>query len=483
MKRISIILTALALGAMCACGGQEKAEPEASIYVSEVSTSEVSVSSVVSVSESEKAQEEPKELHLLNRPYNKVTDWVYNIDVPDGLYFSEFKEYEGCMGGFLLLPYKYEVLVDQEFGPLSWRSAGFFGRVPVEITEIVFENGVPSEDSILPLENHSEDVTVGVLESSGEKGKWHAIIRHENHDLYTLSALGELEDSGTDMSEVQTNSDYWAFYFVKEGADVYYYLTLTSRLFSLQAAKEVAKSVTIIEDAPETAYVEPGPAPFEERLMVAPKREEVQPEIAAVLYDGAPLTVVEATEWDEEGNKVAFYSREYTMAEFDYFWPAETNIEEGGYLPQEIYWKGYTIVDIDQDGQNELVYYYSIDEAPTGVGDFLVFSVVDGEVYAYLIIDRDCFPIMDDGTMSAAFGASDGIDWIIKDFRKDGYNMAVLAHLSSEMGDTAYYVGDKKVSFEEYRKYLNEERSNRGALWTAVEEEDSWLNYYSRGEH
>ncbi len=469
MKRISIILTVLALSTMCACGRQEKAEPEASISVSEVS-----VSSVVSVSESEISQEEPEELHLLNLPSNEVTDWVSDIDVPDGLYFSEFKEHEGCFGGFLLLPYKYEVLVDQEFGPLSWRSAGFFGRVPVEITDIAFENGVPSEDSILPLENHSTDVTVGVMESPGEKGKWHAIIRHENHDLYTLSALGELEDSGTDMSEVQTNSDYWAFYFVKEGADVYYYLTLTSRLFSLQAAKEVAKSVTIIEDAPETAYVEPGPVPFEERLMVAPKREEVQPEIAAVLYDEAPFTVIQHGFVDDD--PIVFFSREYTMPEYN--WLCLYRDEDADpFESAEVYWKGYTIIDLDGNGKEELV--YCVESEGELEGYFIVFAVVNDDVCAYTFKSREIGTLRTDSTMEAILGASDGFYYRITDFKKDRFDIDILISLSWGK----YYIGDKEVSWEEWCEFRDKIISSRGALWTAVDEYDSWLNYYSRGEH
>ena len=61
MKRISIILTVLALGAMCACGGPEKAEPEASI-----SDTSITASATVDVSDEASSiaskNEEPEEV-------------------------------------------------------------------------------------------------------------------------------------------------------------------------------------------------------------------------------------------------------------------------------------------------------------------------------------------------------------------------------------------------------------------------------------
>ena len=51
----------------------------------------------------------------------------------------------------------------------------------------------------------------------------------ENHDLYTASQLSEMKDEGIDLTGKELTSDYWSFWFVKEGEDTYYLLTLSAK--------------------------------------------------------------------------------------------------------------------------------------------------------------------------------------------------------------------------------------------------------------
>ena len=228
------------------------------------------------------------------------------------------------------------------------------------------------------------------------------------------------------------------------------------------------------------------PESYENRLMVAPPRDEVRSEIAAVIYDDEPFTVIQYAETenpdDPDDIYMAFYSKKFVMSEYDFFplnlvdmW---SNIAEGNYESADIYWKGYSTIDLDLDGVEELVYYFSLKEDIEGY--FLIFTVIDSEVYSYILGLREMGTLKDDGTMEHSEGASWSDIWVIDKFRKDGYDQKILARLRWEDGEDAFYVGDNKVTWEEYRKFCDEERSPKGVLWTATEADDAWLNYYSR---
>ncbi len=228
------------------------------------------------------------------------------------------------------------------------------------------------------------------------------------------------------------------------------------------------------------------PESYESRLLVAPPRDTVQPEIAAVIYDDEPFTVIEyaGTENPDDPDDIymAFYSKEYVMSEYDFFpinlddmW---SNIAEGSYRHEDVYWKGYSTIDLDLDGAEELVYYYSIKD--NMVGYYLIFTVIDGEVYSYILNKREMGTLKNDGTMEHIDGAMWCNIWVVDRFRKDGYDIKVLAKMRWEDGEDAFYVGDEKVTWEEFRKFCDEDRSPKGVLWTTTEADDAWLNYYSR---
>ncbi len=223
------------------------------------------------------------------------------------------------------------------------------------------------------------------------------------------------------------------------------------------------------------------PQKFEDRLLVAPEREQVPKEIAAVIYDGASFTAVDHMYVSEE--EVSFYKREFTMPEYDYISYSDDALAAGKYRHTDVYWNGYTIIDLDKDGSDELVYCVSSDFHSDEY--YMIFSVVDGSVYAYNIGFREFGTLMTDGTMDSESGASWCDIYEITDFTKDGYKTRILAKMRDdyENGDEnyhSYYVRDKKVSYEEYQRYINEERSTKGVIWIATERVDDWLNYYSR---
>ena len=56
-----------------------------------------------------------------------------------------------------------------------------------------------------------------------------------------------LKEQGVDTSKLDLVGDYWYFWFVKEGADNYYVLSLSKKEFSKEEAVNIAKTVIIKE--------------------------------------------------------------------------------------------------------------------------------------------------------------------------------------------------------------------------------------------
>lgn len=84
--------------------------------------------------------------------------------------------------------------------------------------------------------------TIGLERSNTQ---WSAIMLKENHDLYTASQVAEMENKGVDLTGKDLTSDYWTFWFVKEGEDTYYVLILSAREFSEKEATDIASGVAI----------------------------------------------------------------------------------------------------------------------------------------------------------------------------------------------------------------------------------------------
>ena len=212
---------------------------------------------------------------------------------------------------------------------------------------------------------------------------------------------------------------------------------------------------------------------FRRRLLVVPKRSEVRPEIGKVIYDDRSFTVLDH---EEDG----FHGKKFKMKDYDFDWSAlepDSNLTNGDYIPQDIYWKGYTTLDLDGDGAEELVYFVEGDALE---GYYLIFTVIHGEVYSYIITFRDMGTLKTDGTMKSTQGASWGEVYVIDSFQKDGYKKKILAYLCDEDNETAYYVGNEKVSWEEFDRFLKEDRSPIGVWWTTTKKDDDWMNYYAR---
>ena len=170
----------------------------------------------------------------------KVEDWL-DIKLPEGYTLGSYQGDLGYGGAALILPQVYvaEGKKEDSFAPAEWLYAGVVGRIPGAMDCFSFKNGKLQKE-VFPQENHSSVEKVTRLDDLD----WPAILlEHYNHDIYTGGQLAELMEQGIEPTE--TTSDYWHFFFVKEGEDVEYYLALTSKEFTREEAIAIARTVKI----------------------------------------------------------------------------------------------------------------------------------------------------------------------------------------------------------------------------------------------
>ncbi len=176
------------------------------------------------------------------------TDYNFtaNIDLPQGYSLSPFYQYGGYGGCFYIEPLSYELNQVEEGTPFEWFYSGMIGKAPANITNITYKNGIP-ELSGVRIENHTTANYLEVIGLERSNNQWPAIMLEESHDLYTQAEIETMKEQGVDTSKLDLVGDYWYFWFVKEGADNYYVLSLSKKEFSKEEAINIAKTVIIKE--------------------------------------------------------------------------------------------------------------------------------------------------------------------------------------------------------------------------------------------
>lgn len=175
-----------------------------------------------------------------------VADWL-TLELPEGYSIGSYQGGIGYCGGALILPKVWQPKIQDSFAPIHWTYAGWIGKVAAPGDIFVFENGKLQTDRF-PHANHSVELPVGIVDTSSAGSGWTTLMVHGWHDLYTAADLGELEEAGEDLRSLETQSEYWYFYFVKEGDPNAYVLSLSAKDFTKEKASEIAATVKITED-------------------------------------------------------------------------------------------------------------------------------------------------------------------------------------------------------------------------------------------
>lgn len=189
----------------------------------------------------------PRDLEVYLNTKTAIEDWL-TLELPDGYTLGSYDADVGDAGGALISPQVYQTQ-GEAFAPDWWKYAGFVGRVANTEDCFVFENGKLDENRF-PHANHSTEEAVGMLDDVSDDG-WQALMVHSNHDLYTASGLGDLEQKGVDIDSLETESEYWKFYFVKEGEENAYVLSLSAKEFTKEEAAAAARTVKFTEGSAE----------------------------------------------------------------------------------------------------------------------------------------------------------------------------------------------------------------------------------------
>ena len=170
----------------------------------------------------------------------KIDDWL-TVELPEGYTLGAYNANYGYMGGALIFPQVYELYGEDIFAPADWYHAGCISRMPDAMERYEFIDGKLQEHRGVPW-NHTSSEFMEVLDLD-----WQAIVMEVNHDLYTAAGIGALEEEGVDTSQIELTSDYWYFFFVKEGEDTSYYLSLSKKCFTKDEAIAIARTVDIKE--------------------------------------------------------------------------------------------------------------------------------------------------------------------------------------------------------------------------------------------
>lgn len=170
----------------------------------------------------------------------RITDWL-TVELPKGYTLGNYNANYGYEGGALIYPQAYEVYGEDVFAPADWYHAGCISRIPDAAERYEFIDGKLQPHHGTPW-NHTSAEFVEVLELD-----WQTLFMEVNHDLYTAAGMGWLEEDGINITQIDTTSDYWYFFFVKEGEDTAYYLSLSKNCFTKEEALAIAETVDIKE--------------------------------------------------------------------------------------------------------------------------------------------------------------------------------------------------------------------------------------------
>ena len=169
-----------------------------------------------------------------------VDKWL-SVELPEGYSLEGYLAYNGIAGGSLISPQAYDVYDWAVMAPQDWYYAGFVGKIPYAQDYFRFENG-KLVDGQMGWWNHTTGEQLGVLDLD-----WQVLWMQANHDLYTASTAWDLVEAGIDTEQTEMTSDYWYFFFAKEGEDTAYYLSLSQKLFTKEEAVAIAETVDIKE--------------------------------------------------------------------------------------------------------------------------------------------------------------------------------------------------------------------------------------------
>ncbi len=228
-----------------------------------------------------------------------------------------------------------------------------------------------------------------------------------------------------------------------------------------EAISEISESTEGIEDgSQETENTQDSGSAMEETTAAGNAGPELDPEkeVQITLQDLEKLPKEihdiiygDGTFYDIEERK------EFTKAGYQL-------TRKGGELSSGVIWEEFNVADVDQDGEYELFVYLSVPEGDFELNNEIrIFDLSEGTVYAHPSWFRAVEDIYENGVVSGSSGANAASYYL---FSFDGEKASEIDIMHTEMentaeaaerGDfTAYFIGEEKVSAEDFDAYYQE---------------------------
>ena len=149
--------------------------------------------------------------------------FLLDLVLPEGYIFSEYSDFYGWAGGYLIYP---EIYMSDGNTPDDWRCSGFIGKIYQSSTNFHYIDGLP-DGEYFPMHNHS----YGEIHQIYEYGDWAIVEAEVTHDVY--------------QDDEVKQASFWYFFYAKENREVLYYLSLSKDVFSEEQALTIAKTLKL----------------------------------------------------------------------------------------------------------------------------------------------------------------------------------------------------------------------------------------------
>lgn len=178
---------------------------------------------------------------------DSINYWI-DLDLPVGCTRSGYSDYTGYMGGSYILPQAYTAEYKNSV-PNEWMYSGCITGLPAANVQLVFNDKhepVFDKNSHFYMDNHTIQEYIQTIAPGSSINGRYILEFSEEHDLYTYAQIYELGQHGIKIGEDEQHSSYWVFWYVKEGADTYYMVSLAKNMFTQEQAEKIAASAKIL---------------------------------------------------------------------------------------------------------------------------------------------------------------------------------------------------------------------------------------------
>lgn len=141
---------------------------------------------------------------------------------------------------------------------------------------------------------------------------------------------------------------------------------------------------------------------------------------------------------------------------------------------EKVYWEEYLVLDLDQDGQQELLVRV-VNGKNSGKVDTRIFDVEDDTVYCYSYVFRAVLHVYADGVILGSSGAADNTFYSLN-FKNGKAEETIVTDTKGTGSGCDFFVGKEKVSEEKYcaivKKYYDDNDDYTDEKWMTFDKQN-----------